>query len=193
MLDYYDIHAEEYVIQTLQTDMTDIYRRFLPRIPTEGRILDLGSGSGRDAVYFSRQGFEVTALEPSAGLCKEIRRRFGGEIVCLSVEEYHPSGKFDAIWACASLLHLTKENLLNFFAGIGTYLKPDGIIYASGKNGIETGICGDGRFFLEFDEQLLGEILETAPCLSAQELWYSRDAAGREGFRWMNYILKYRG
>lgn len=114
------------------------------------------------------------------------------KIVCLPVEKYHPSSKFDAVWACASLLHLTRENLLNFFAGIGAYLKPGGIIYASGKNGIRTGICGDGRFFLNFDKLLLEEILEAAPCLSARELWYSRDAAEREGFRWMNFILKYR-
>ena len=57
-----------------------------------------------------------------------MKRQFDGEIVCLPVEEYHPVMKFDAIWACASLLHLIKEDLLEFFAGIGGNLKPGGLI-----------------------------------------------------------------
>lgn len=73
-MNYYDIHAEEYFMQTFHVDMTDLYGRFLPGIPAGGWILDLGSGSGRDAVYFSKQGFKVTALEPSEGLCKEIQK-----------------------------------------------------------------------------------------------------------------------
>lgn len=190
-MNYYDVYAKEYVMQTLQADMTDTYQHFLPRIPSGGRILDLGSGSGRDAVYFSKQGFEVTALEPSRGLCGEIQRRFDGEIVCLPIEEYHPDRKFDAIWACASLLHLSREELLDFFAGIDKYLKPGGTIYASGKNGIQTGICEDGRFFLEFDERLLQEIVQIAFGLKAEKLWYSMDTKGRSGFRWINCILKY--
>ncbi len=192
-MNYYDMHAEEYFIQTFHEDMTDTYRHFLPRLPAGCRILDLGSGSGRDAVYFRKQGYEVTALEPSKRLCEWMKRQFDGEIVCQSIGEYHPARKFDAIWACASLLHLRKEDLLKFIAGISEYLKPGGIMYVSGKNGIQTGKCQDGRFFLEFDEILLREIIETAPGLKIEELWYSGDAAGRIRFQWMNFILKYRG
>lgn len=188
MPDYYEVHAKEYFARICQTDMTELYGHFLPRLGSGSRILDLGSGSGRDAVYFSRQGFEATTLEPSRNLCEEICRHFDGEIVCSSIEAYQPDRKFDAIWACASLLHLTKTGLLKFFAEIDRYLKPGGILYASRKNGIQTGICGDGRYFLEFNEALLMEILETAP-LKAEEIWYSEDAMERGGFRWMNFIL----
>lgn len=189
MSDYYEANAKEYCARTFQTDMTELYGHFLPRLAAGSRILDLGSGSGRDAVYFSRQGFEVTALEPSHGLCEEMRKHFDGEIVCAFIEEYQPDRRFDAVWACASLLHLGKENFLRFFAESDRYLKPGGIVYASGKNGIQTGICEDGRFFLEFDEMLLREILETAPFLKACEIWYSEDTMERDGFRWMNFIL----
>lgn len=191
-MNYYETHAKEYFTQTFQADMTDTYSRFLPRLPTGGRVLDLGSGSGRDAVYLKKQGFEVTALEPSRRLCEEIQRQFDGEIVCLPIEKYYPVRKFDAIWACGSLLHLAKGNLLSFFAGIDRYLRPGGIVYVSGKNGIQTGIGEDGRYFLEFDEMLFQEILQKSPDLKAEEFWYSMDAAGRAGFRWMNFILKYR-
>lgn len=191
MPDYYEVNAKEYFAQTFQTNMTEAYGHFLPKLACGSRILDLGSGSGRDAVYFSRHGYEVTALEPSHSLCEEIHRHFYGEIVCSSIENYQPARRFDAVWACASLLHLTKEELLRFFTELDKYLKPGGLLYASGKNGIQTGRCGDGRYFLEFSEALLQEILEAAAYLEIDEIWYSKDVSGRSEFRWMNFVLKY--
>lgn len=190
MPDYYEINAKNYFAQTFQTDMTEAYGHFLPKLACGSRILDLGSGSGRDAIYFSKQGFEVTALEPSHSLCEEIHRHFDGEIVCSSIENYHPARRFDAVWACASLLHLTKDELLRFFTELDKYLKPGGLLYASGKNGIQTGRCGDGRYFLEFNEALLQEILGIAAYLEIDEIWYSKDVSGRSEFQWMNFVLK---
>ncbi|HXV77093.1 MAG TPA: class I SAM-dependent methyltransferase [Candidatus Polarisedimenticolaceae bacterium] len=40
-----------------------------------GRALDVGAGSGRDAVGLADRGFEVVAVEPAAGLRAEGRRR----------------------------------------------------------------------------------------------------------------------
>lgn len=191
MPDYYEVNAKKYFAETFQADMTEVYRHFLPKLACGSRILDLGSGSGRDAVYFSKQGFEVTALEPSHSLCEEIHRHFDGEIVCSLIENYQPDRRFDAVWACASLLHLTKNELLRFFTGLDKYLKPGGLVYASGKNGIQTGRCGDGRYFLEFNEALLQEILEAAAYLEIDEVWYSKDVSGRNEFQWINFVLKY--
>ena len=71
------------------------------------------------------------------------------------------------------------------------YLKENGIMYISGKSGISTGKAADGRFFLEFTEALLAKILAVNPRLKLEELWYTEDVTGREGFRWMNIIVKF--
>ena len=155
MCEYYEINAKQYAKGTFSADMSEQYKRFLPLLREQARILDVGSGSGRDACYFQKKGYQVTALEPSKNLCREIRKVFSGEIVCSDIQSYQLDQRFDGIWACASLLHLQEKEVLSFFEKINLYLNDNGIVYLSGKNGITTGETEDGRFFLEFTEKLM--------------------------------------
>ena len=192
MSNYYESNAERYAAETISADMSEQYQRFLPLLKKGAKILDVGSGSGRDACYFQKQGYQVTALEPSKNLCREIRKVFSGEIVCSEVQNYRPTERYDGIWACASLIHLQEEEVLCFFRKIDMYLNDNGIVYASGKSGISTGEVEDGRFFLEFTEQLVEKILTVNKQLQLEQLWYTEDVSGRRGFRWLNVVLRLR-
>ena len=187
---YYESNAERYAAETISADMSEQYQRFLPLLKKGAKILDVGSGSGRDACYFQKQGYQVTALEPSKNLCREIRKVFSGEIVCSEVQNYRPTERYDGIWACASLIHLQEEEVLCFFRKIDMYLNDNGIVYVSGKNGISTGEVEDGRFFLEFTEQLVEKILTVNKQLKLEQLWYTEDVNSRKGFRWLNVIFR---
>lgn len=190
MSEYYEINAKQYAAATFSADMSEQYRRFLPLLKEGARILDVGSGSGRDACCFQKLGYQVTALEPSKNLCREIRKVFSGEIVCSDIQSYQPRERYDGIWACASFLHLQEEEVLRFFEKLDLYLKDNGIVYLSGKNGISTGKAGDGRYFLEFTEELMGKILAVNERVKIEELWYTEDVSGRGGFRWMNVMFR---
>lgn len=192
MSNYYESNAERYAAETISADMSEQYQRFLPLLKKGAKILDVGSGSGRDACYFQKQGYQVTALEPSKNLCREIRKVFFGEIVCSDIQSYQPTERYDGIWACASLIHLKEEEVLHFFEKIDLYLEDSGIIYVSGKSGISTGEVEDGRFFLEFTEQLVEKILTVNKQLQLEQLWYTEDVSGRRGFRWLNVVLRLR-
>ena len=192
MSNYYESNAERYAAETISADMSEQYQRFLPLLKKGAKILDVGSGSGRDACYFQKQGYQVTALEPSKNLCGEIRKVFSGEIVCSDIQNYQPAERYDGIWACASLIHLQEEEVLQFFEKIDQYLDDNGIIYISGKNGISTGEVEDGRFFLEFTDQLVEKILTVNKQLKLEQLWYTEDVSGRRGFRWLNVVLRLR-
>ena len=189
MSNYYESNAERYAAETISADMSEQYQRFLPLLKKGAKILDVGSGSGRDACYFQKQGYQATALEPSKNLCREIRKVFSGEIVCSDIQNYRPAERYDGIWACASLIHLQEEEVLQFFERIDRYLNDDGIVYISGKNGIQSGKAGDGRYFLEFTEQLVEKILTVNKQLKLEQLWYTEDVSGRRGFWWMNVIF----
>ena len=115
MCNYYERNAERYAAETFSATMSKQYQRFLPLLKNGGKILNVRSGSGRDACYFQKQGYQVTALEPSKNLCREIRKVFSGEIVCSEVQNYRPTERYDGIWACASLIHLKEEEVLHFF------------------------------------------------------------------------------
>ena len=190
MCKYYEINAKRYAKETFPADMSEQYKRFLPLLREYARILDVGSGSGRDACYFQKKGYQVTALEPSKNLCREIRKVFSGEIVCSDIQSYQPDQRYDGIWACASFLHLQEKEVLSFFEKINLYLNEKGIVYLSGKNRITIGKAADGRYFLEFTEQLVGKILAVNDRMKLEELWYTEDVSGRKGFRWMNVVLK---
>lgn len=189
MFEYYEKNAERYAAETFSADMSEQYEQFLPYLKEGGKLLDVGSGSGRDACYFQEHGYQVTALEPSKNLCREIEKVFSGETVCSDIQNYQPRERYDGIWACASLIHLQKEELLHFFETIHLYLKEGGAIYVSGKNGISTGKSEDGRYYLEFTEPLIKKILKINRQLKLEQLWYTDDAGGRQDFRWMNVIL----
>lgn len=190
MSNYYESNAEHYAAETFSADMSEQYQRFLPLLKKGAKILDVGSGSGRDACYFQKQGYQVIALEPSKNLCREIRKVFSGEIICSDIQNYQPMERYDGIWACASLIHLQEEEILCFFEKIDLFLKTNGIIYVSGKNGILTEKAEDGRYFLEFTEQLLEKFLTVNEQLKLEQLWYTKDVSGRQGFRWMNVIFR---
>lgn len=190
MCNYYENNAKRYAAETFSADMSEQYQSFLPLLKNGAKILDVGSGSGRDACYFQKQGYQVTALEPSKNLCKEIRRIFSGEIICSDIQSYQPVERYDGIWACASLIHLQEEEVLHFFEKINLYLNDNGIVYASGKSGIFTGEVEDGRFFLEFTEPLVEKMLTVNEQLKLEQLWYTEDVSGRQGFWWMNVILR---
>ena len=49
MCEYYEINAKQYAKETFSADMSEQYKRFLPLLRERARILDVGSGSGRDA------------------------------------------------------------------------------------------------------------------------------------------------
>lgn len=190
MCKYYKINAKQYAKETFSADMSEQYKRFLPLVREQARILDVGSGSGRDACYFQKKGYQVTALEPSKNLCREIRKVFSGKIVCSDIQSYQPEQRFDGIWACASFLHLQEKEVLSFFEKINLCLNDNGIIYLSGKNGIPTGETADGRFFLEFTEQLIEKILVVNERIKLDQLWYTEDVSRRKNFRWMNIFKK---
>jgi SAM-dependent methyltransferase len=72
---WYDAHTPDLVGRYEAIDPARLHgwlRGLLPHAP--GAVLDVGAGSGRDAAWFSAQGYDVIALEPSSGMRLEGKR-----------------------------------------------------------------------------------------------------------------------
>ena len=69
-IEYYNSHAKEYCDLSNNADLTTLYSEFEKHLLPNARILDVGCGSGRDSAYFSKKGFEVTAIDLSIEMCK---------------------------------------------------------------------------------------------------------------------------
>ena len=97
---------------------------------------------------------------------------------------------YNGIWACSSILHLTKTELKDVFFKMLRALKDEGYIYTSFKYGNFEGWRGD-RYFTDFTENDFKEFLEGIPGAEIQEMWITADARpGRGAEKWLNMILK---
>lgn len=186
---YYEQHAADFVAGTLSVDMSSLYDRFVPLLPPGARILDAGCGSGRDSAHFQRLGFVVEALDASEAMVRHARALTGLPVRCCRFTDYRASVPLDAIWACASLLHVPADELPAVMAHLSAQLKADGLIYCSFKYGSGE-VCRDGRTFTNLDEAGLAALLAPLP-LQIDTLWQTADLRpGRVDERWLNAILR---
>ena len=100
------------------------------------------------------------------------------------------SEEFDAVWACASLLHVGKAELPGVLEKVSAALKPGGILYASFKYGQGERVSG-GRFFNDYTEADLDTLLTWEKRLMLLEYWVTEDVRPeRSGERWLNIVAK---
>ena len=191
-IQYYEEHAEEFTRNTLNADMASIRSRFLTYISTGCRILDFGCGTGRDSKAFLDLGYDVTAIDGSEALCRIARSLTGLPVRCLDFRDYTPEeGEvYEGIWACASLLHLQKNELLRVMKVLSQALIPGGAFYVSFKYGTFEGER-NGRHFTDFTMEEFREFIKSIPELSVAEYWITGDVRpGRGDERWLNIVLQ---
>lgn len=188
---YYDAHAAEFCESTVSVDMKELYDPFLREIPAGGRILDAGCGSGRDSLAFLQKGYQVIAIDASVEMVHTAKKLTGLEAKLLNFDSMDFDREFDGIWACASLLHVSRRELNPVLARFTTALKPSGVLYLSFKHG-DAERVENGRFFNDLDEPLLMDTLSNHPQLELVRIWTSEDTRNdRRGRQpWLNAIVR---
>lgn len=132
---YYNQNAEEYFNKTVNVSMQELYDQFEAYLKPGDRILDLGCGSGRDSRYFLSRGYDVVSVDGSKEMCRLAEKYIGRDVRNITFAELDYNNEFDAVWACASLLHVDSDKLFEVFSRIKKSLKDKGVIYASWKYG----------------------------------------------------------
>lgn len=134
-LDYYSREAATYADTTAREADNPSMTRFVSMLPAGGDVLDFGSGPGWAAARFRDLGFSVRALDGSAGLAEEGRRRYGLEIEVCRFEEFNAEAAFDGIWASFSLLHDTRAAMSGHLARLHRAMRAGGAFYIGLKEG----------------------------------------------------------
>lgn len=94
-----------------------------------GKILDIGAGTGGHCMILQRNGFDVTAIELSAGACELMKIRGVQKIIHQDVMEYHEIGydtlllMMNGIGFCGYI-----DDLKLFLQHAKNLVKPDGQI-----------------------------------------------------------------
>ncbi|MEO1794229.1 MAG: methyltransferase domain-containing protein [Pseudomonadota bacterium] len=139
-LAFYDAHAETYADAFADARDEKQLARFIARLPEGGHACDLGAGSGWAAAYMKTEGFAVTALDGSAGLAAQARRRYGLDVTVMRFEEFNVHAVFDGIWAAWSLHHAPRAAFPDILTRVVAGLKTGGVLYLAMKGG-----RGEGR------------------------------------------------
>jgi SAM-dependent methyltransferase len=188
-ISYYDENAAEFFEQTVTVDMSPLYERFLAHVSPAGHILDAGCGSGRDARAFLERGFKVTAFDASAPLAKKASDLLGQVVLCCRFDEISFIETFDAVWACASLLHVKERELEKAMEQLVAGLKPGGTFYASFKKGTGERTDPKGRHFTDMTKATFQGILGGTEGLTLLDAWETLDQRpDRQNESWWNFI-----
>lgn len=189
-INYYDINAKEFVEGTLNVDFKATQDKFINKLPAKGYILDFGCGSGRDTKYFLARDFNVDAIDGSIELCKIASEYTNIKVRHMYFNELSIVNKYDGIWACSSILHLSLDDLVDVFKRMSKALKDEGIIYTSFKYGDFSGER-NGRFFTDMTEDSFAKLIANVENLKVEEQWITADVRPQRGNeKWLNLILR---
>jgi ubiquinone/menaquinone biosynthesis C-methylase UbiE len=135
--------------------MAYLHEKFASVCPGR-RVLDLGGGPGHDAAALADLGFDVVVSDPSRELVRAAKEHdlLAGRLVCSDARQLAFSdGRFDGVWACASLLHLPKQHALRALTEALRVLAPGGVLFTSMQEGESDGLVETGA-----DDSLPGRL-----------------------------------
>ena len=140
-LAHYDEGAVSFWEGTRDHDVTQNYAAFLRYIEgvSPWTILDFGCGPGRDLAYFRELGHDPVGLDGSAEFVAMARAYSGCEVVQRDflrldlVGQWE--GRFDGVFANASLFHVPGSEIARVLAELRATLKPRGVLFSSNPRG----------------------------------------------------------
>lgn len=187
-MNYYENYAEQFISDTINCDMTNIYNFFEKYLENVKTILDIGFGSARDMLYFKEKGYCVYGIDPSSKMCFNATNQGLTNIYNTDAINMNLNIEFDAIWACASLLHIPSIELNKAFLNCSKHLKNNGIMYCSFKYGDFEGER-NARYFTDMTLDSLLQYLTNTGLVCIDSIITS-DVRADKKTKWFNVILK---
>ncbi len=184
---YYQEHFNEFIVDTSNANMKELYNFFEKHIKKGMKILDVGFGSARDIKHFSSK-YDVYGIDVVDEFVNHAKKLGFNQVYKQSILDITFQNTFDAIWACASLLHIEKETLNQAFKKCDNSLKEDGIMYCSFKYGTFIGER-NGRYYIDLTEESIKEYLKDTNFKIIDSL-VTIDVRPNRNEKWLNIILK---
>jgi SAM-dependent methyltransferase len=192
-ISWYERHAAEWAVANDAHSPERLYAWLNGRLPASpALVLDVGAGSGRDAVWLSELGHDVVAVEPAAAMRAEAARLHPGSGVRW-LEDRLPDLAatmrlgltFDAILLSAVWMHLASADRPRALRKLVTLLKPGGLLILTLRHGPAEPERGMHPVSLA---EL--EALARNHGLSVEHAGEAVDGHGRAGISWTNVALR---
>ena len=167
----YDLDAEAYVANTrvMPESVRADVEEFADRIGPGARVLEIGSGGGRDARLMEELGLRVRRTDITVGFVSLLRQQgFEADLLDPLVDDLSSSeGPYDAVWANATLLHVRRDALPSVLARLAGVTRSGGVLRISLKEGDGEGWSTHGsvttpRHFTYWRVDALRAVVEAA-------------------------------
>jgi len=138
----YDAIAAEYAAEAAAMPqwVAREIEAFVTALGGSGRVLEIGSGGGRDALELEKQGISVRRTDISEGFVELLRQR-GFEADLLDpltddlTDPQRPGTPYDGIWACACLIHVARGDFGAVLGRLAAATRTGGRLHVSVRDG----------------------------------------------------------
>ena len=135
----YDASAGAYAVANpvVPDSVREAVAAFARRLPEGARVLEIGSGGGRDAALLDALGVRVRRTDVTPGFVTVLREQgHQAEVLDpLTDDLADPAGPYDGVWANASLLHVARPDLVTVLDRLRVVTRPGGVLRFSVKEG----------------------------------------------------------
>jgi len=147
----YDAAAAEYAAEAAAMPkwVAKEIDAFVTELGGSGRVLEIGSGGGRDALELEKRGICVRRTDVSSGFVELLRARgFEADLLDPLTEDLadprHPGMLYDGVWACACLIHVARQDFGTVLGRLAEATRTGGRLHASVREGDDEDVSEHG-------------------------------------------------
>ncbi len=190
----YEADAEAYAAgqPPVTDDMAAAIEGFAGLLENGARVLEVGSGSGRDAALLEERGLSVRRTDITPAFVRLLREA-GHEATVLDplVDDLADPARdaaYDGVWASASLLHVRREDLPTVLRNLADVTREGGVLHLAVKEGdgarfsVHGNIPGPRHFTLWREEGLRSVLADAGWDVRS----LARGVAGLRGETWLD-------
>jgi len=197
-LSYYENNAKHLSLRYESAKVDNIHSLLVNTFPSKSSLLEIGCGSGRDAGFMHRNGYDILAVDGSMEMIAEAKQCHPElvdrlKVVKVPEELYFEPFSFNGVYSIATLMHLDKDAINCTMEKIAMILKPGGKFFFSvsiQRNDVDDqGKDEEGRHFTAMPESEWVRYCEKY----GMQLGYSvitRDGLDRDGIVWLTCIVR---
>jgi len=188
----YDLMAEEYDEETAffwEKFPDSIIKEFRESVG-KGRVLDLGSGPGRDGLILKEAGLDIVCLDASESMVGLTAQKGLSSILADFMNIPFSDKSFSGVWAYTSLIHIPKAKLPEALREVKRVLVDGGVL---GLGFIEGETEGDSfsagknlpRYFAFYKKEEVESVLESVGFVP---FYFEQFRPGRKNY--LNFLAR---
>lgn len=191
-LEHYNLRAEDFREGTRDHDVSQNIAALLSHIEGEPpfTILDFGCGPGRDLKVFAALGHVAIGLDGAERFAAMARTDTGCDVWQQDFLRLDlPDGRFDGVFANASLFHVPSQELPRVLRQLLATLKPGGVLFSSNPHGRNEEGWNRGRYGAYHDLQTWRRVMSGAGFVELDH-YYRPAGLPREQQPWLASVWR---